>query len=370
MAFFSSVEFVKAESLNDNINQQIEKIDFTELEGFFNSFLNQVSGSDFNVTLKKLLNGEYETDLFSISSYVIKVIFNKVFDFIPTFLSVISISLLCSFIQQVRNSFLTEGVAEISFFVCIMGIILVLSAQIIGIFENTQIAIENIAKLTEIMSPIIITLMLAVGGNVSASVYSPTVAFLSGGVIYVVSSIVIPLIGVMTIFNLASNFSNSIKLNKFAEFFISIIKWIVGIIVTVYSIFLSVQGITSATFDGVSIKAAKYALSNSIPIVGGFIKDGFDLVIAGSVLIKNSVGLLVVFLLFFIIILPVINMAVFSLLLKLTSALIEPISDVRISNFCFSLSKTISYLIACLLIVGLMLFITVLLMIFSANAFI
>lgn len=367
---FNNIDVVIAESLNDNINQQIDKIDFSELEEFFNSFLVDISGLDFSSNLKKLLNGEYETDLYSVLSYIAKIIFDKVFDFLPAFLSIISIAILCAFIQQVRSSFLTEGVAEISFFVCMMSIILILSAQVISIFENTQIAIENITKLTEIMSPIIITLMIAVGGNVSASVYSPTVAFFSGGIINIVSSIILPLVGVMTIFNLASNFSNSIKLNKFSELFTSVIKWIVGIIVTVYSMFLSVQGITSATFDGVSIKAAKYALSNSIPIIGGFIKDGFDLVVAGSILIKNSVGLLVVFILFLIIVSPVINMAVFSLLLKLTSALIEPISDVRISNFCYSLSKTIAYLIACILIVGLMLFVTVLLMIFSANAFI
>ena len=91
---------------------------------------------------------------------------------------------------------------------------------------------------------------------------------------------------------------------------------------------------------------------------------------AGSVLIKNSVGILVVFALLYCIVSPVITMAVFSLLLKLIASLTEIISDVRISNFCLSISKTLSYLIACVLVVGVMLFVTVLLMIFSANAFI
>lgn len=367
--FINSNTVVKADSLSDSINEQINKIDFTQLENFFNSIVRS-QNFKFNAVLNKILNGEYNVNYIGTTEYIFNIAFNKVYNFMPTLVSILAISILCGVFQQLKNSFLTEGVAEITFFVCIMGIILILSSQIISMWENTQITIKNIAKLTEIMSPIILTLMVAVGGNISASVYTPTVAFLSNGVIAIIQNVVLPLIGIMTIFNIASNFSSQIKLNKFSDFIIGVIKWTFGIIMTIYGLFLSVQGFASASFDGISIKAAKYALSNSIPIVGGFIKDGFDLVLAGSVLIKNSVGILVVFALLYCIVSPVITMAVFSLLLKLIASLTEIISDVRISNFCLSISKTLSYLIACVLVVGVMLFVTVLLMIFSANAFI
>ncbi len=367
--FFNSVNITKAESLSESIENQLDKIDLTEFENFFNSVV-KTNGEDFTFTLKNLLKGEYNVNYINVTKYVLSIILNKALSLTPVLISILALSVLCGVFQQLKSSFLTEGVAEISFFVCIMGIILILSSRIIATYEDTQNTIENIVKLTEIMSPIILTLMVAVGGNISASVYSPTVTFLSGGVINIILNIVLPLIGIMTIFNIASNFSSHIKLNKFSDFSVSVIKWIFGIIMTIYGLFLSVQGLTSATFDGISIKAAKYALSNSIPIVGGFIKDGFDLVIAGSVLIKNSVGILVVFTLFYLILNPVIYMAVFSLLLKLIAGLTEIISDARISNFCLCMSKTLSFLIASILVVGVMLFVTVLLMIFSANAFI
>ena len=60
----------------------------------------------------------------------------------------------------------------------------------------------------------------------------------------------------------------------------------------------------------------------------------------------------------------------FSILLKFTAAIIEPISEPKISDLCISVSKTITYLTSVLLIVGMMLFVMVLLMIFSANAFV
>ncbi len=360
----------KADSLSDNIDEQLSNIDLTELETFYNQIMTDIDDSNFFVEIKKLLNGEYKTDYKTFFDYSIKLIFSDVKNFLPTFVSVVVISILCGIIQNVKGTFISESVSEITFFACILSIILLLVSLFIQLLSKAQITIKTMAKLNDIMSPIILTLMLAVGGNASASIYKPVVGFLSNGIINIFFVVVLPLITLITAFNIVSNFSNVIKLNKFSDFFSSLIKWIIGITVTIFSIFLSVQGITSAHFDGISIKAAKYAISNSIPIVGGFIKDGFDLVLAGSVLIKNSIGIASISLLIFITISPLISLMVFSFLLKLSASLIETVSDNRISNFCLSLDKTVSYLIATILIVALMMFITVILMIFSANAFI
>ena len=358
-----------AEGLSDSIDQQLGNLDYSKLEDFFNS-LNVQGGTSFNTFINLLLDGKYNLDFNSIIGYMLNIFFSDVKTVLPTFLSVIAISIFCAIIKQVKNSFLTESVAEICFFVCFSAIVSLLLVQLIDVYQNTKNIIENIAKLTEIMSPIILTLMIAVGGNVSASVYKPTVAFLSSGIVNVILYVVIPLTALMTLFSISTNFSNDIKLNKFSDLAASIIKWVFGIIVCVFTSFLSVQGITSASFDGISVKAAKYAISNSIPIVGGFLKEGFDLVVAGSVLIKQTMGVACVFALFYLIVSPVLYMTALSMLLKLVGAITETISDGRISNFCALLSKTITYLIVSLLVVALMFFITLLLMIFSANAFI
>ena len=370
LIFCPNFSTVYADTLNESIESQMGNLNFGELSAFFNSlFINEKINVDFFSCINLLLKGDLAIDFSSISTYLLNTFFKIFFELIPTFFSIIAISVLCGIVQNARSSYLSEGVAEVTFFVCMMGVVLLLGTQIISLWQNTQNTIKNIAKLSEIMSPIILTLMVAVGGNVSASVYKPTVAILSNGVVSVILYVIMPLVALMTVFNVLSNFSNDLKLSKFSELISSIIKWIIGLIVSIFGLFLSVQGITSATFDGISIKATKYTILNSVPIIGGFIKDGFDLIIAGSVLIKNSVGVVVVFALFYMIISPILYLAVFSLLLKLTSAIIEPICDNRISNFCVSISRTISFLTASLICVGFMLFITVLLMILSANAF-
>ena len=116
---------------------------------------------------------------------------------------------------------------------------------------------------------------------------------------------------------MAGNMSGEIKLKNFGALAKSIIKWVLGISLTVFTVFLTVQGITSATYDGFSFRAAKYAIGNTVPIIGGFLSGGLDMLVAGSVLIKNSLGSCCILLFAAVIAVPLIQLAVYNLFLKL-----------------------------------------------------
>lgn len=367
-SFNFNLKTASADELNDTINEQLENIDLKNLENFFNEIPN-INNLSFNDVLHNILNGEYQNNE-NILQYFLNIIFNNIFELLPIFISIITIAIILGIIQNVKSSFLSESTNQVVNFICFLSVVLLLSTTLINLFEKSQIIIENIAKLNEIMSPIILTLMIASGGTVSASVYKPAVLFFSDGVISLIYSIVIPLIILMTIFSILSFFSKEIKLNKFSDFICGLLKWIFGIVFIIYSLFNTINGISSAVHDGISIKAAKFAISNSVPIVGGFLKDGFDVIVAGSILIKNSIGIAGISIFFIYILSNVLYFAVYSLLLKLTSAFCETLSDTPISSFMTAISRSVSYLIACVLMVSFMFFMSIILMIFSANSFI
>lgn len=360
---------VSADQLSDSIQQNLENLDLSKLEDFYNS-VKQDGESDFTTLLNSVLKGECQGNYENFFDYIINIVLKDVKESLPVFLSVIAIAVLCCILQNLKGSFFTEGVGDVIYFVCILSIVLILSTKMLSIWSSVKNIIQNITNLSNIMSPIILTLMVASGGKVSAAIYKPTVLFLTNGIINVFTYIVLPLVGVMVIFTVLNCLSGNFKFNKFSDFITSLIKWIIGLTFTIYGIFISVQGISSSTFDGISVKAAKYAISNSIPLIGGYLKEGFDLVIAGSVIIKNAIGVIGIFSLFYMLIAPILHYAVFSLLLKLTAAFAEPLLSNETSALCMGFSKGISYIITCVLAIGFMLFITVLLMIFSANAFV
>ncbi|MGN1234536.1 MAG: hypothetical protein ACI4U2_00965, partial [Christensenellaceae bacterium] len=143
-------------------------------------------------------------------------------------------------------------------------------------------------------------------------------------------------------------------------------KWTIGLSLTCFSLFLTVQGITSASFDGISFKAAKYAIGNSVPIVGGFLSGGFDLAVAGSVLLKNSLGSLSVLLIVAVLFEPVVTLFALDLLLKGLSALSDLVGCTLTPIFRDTASA-LQHFLAGLLCVAFLYFLTVLLLVCSCS---
>lgn len=360
---------VLAESLTDNVTQQLENLDLSKLENFVVS-LDSGQGVSIKEIIYSMVKGEFNGEYSSFSAYIINIISINLKQLLPSLLIIVAISVFCAIIQNAKSSFASEGVSSVIYFISFLTVILIISPSVINIFDKVRNSIRNIANLNEIMSPIILTLMIASGGNASVSIYKPTVQFFSNAVINVMLFAVLPLIGLSLIFSIISQLNSNIKLNKFTDFFNGLIKWIIGITISCYGIFVSIQGISSAIHDGISIKAAKYAISNSIPLIGGFLKDGFDLFVAGSILIKNAVGVGSVIVLIYYVLSPILYILVFSLLLKLVAAVTQTISDSKISDLCTLVSKSLVYVNVTIILTGFMMFVTILLMIFSANAFI
>ena len=150
----------------------------------------------------------------------------------------------------------------------------------------------------------------------------------------------------------------------------SLMKWVIGITVTIFSIFITMQSTASSLFDGIIFKATKYVVGNTVPIVGNFLSSGFDMLSAAGMLIKSSVGICGLILLLFELIEPIIVLTAFSLILKFVGAVVQPIGENTLYGLLSDLSKDIEYFIAGLLTVAFMYALVIMLVINSANSFI
>lgn len=365
--FFSFPETVFADDLSDSIEKNLDDVDLAELDDFYNRIS---GGGSLLENIRKLIRGEYEFDYNGVTEYVKQLLLSKVEDYLPTVINIILIAIVYSVFNFIKGKYLSSEIDNILNVVCYFAILLVILSVSTNLFTNIKNTIYSLRELCEIMSPIILTLMIASGGGTSAALYKPALVFLSGGITEIVSAVLLPLVGIMIIVSCFSEVSGNIRINKFNQLFSSILKWSIGIIISLYGVFLSVKGISAAAYDGISVKAARYAVSNSVPLIGGFIKDSLDLVVAGSVIIKNAVGISVIICIFIIVLSPLIDVICFSLLLKLSAAITDTLGNTKLTNFISNVSKSVSYLSTCLLTVAFSFFLTVLLLIFSANAFI
>lgn len=368
---------VRAESIkeefNQQVNEQIKDFDFSELDKILEKYgvnSKSIFGNDnFTDKLNDIITGKYTNDSESILQSIVNIIFENILDIIPLLCSIITIVILCSFISQIRSSINGKSINDIVHFVCYAIVIIITSKIIIDCLNLTTQTILSMQKQMEIIFPILLTLMTAVGNAVSASVYQPAIALLTTLIMNIFTNIILPLFISCFIFTIISNLSNTMKFDKFVNFFNSLIKWIITFTFTIFFAFLSIQGISAATYDGITIRTAKFTLKSYIPLLGGYLSEGFDLILASSLLIKNAIGSTGLLLTIATILSPIINLVILMFGFKLVSAILEPISDKRISSFVYSISKLMILPIICIIGVAFMYILSVGLIICTGNIY-
>ena len=353
------------EQLQEEVQKLLDALDTEELEAYL-ATLPQYEGSDLKEMLASIVTGDFSLDYSSLWQSVLALVWEEGKVMLPAFAVILAVTLLCGILNSVKNGFLKSTMTDIIHFAAYLSVGAVLLSVLISVLQAGFSAIGSMQRQMQIIYPILLTLMAASGGAVSAGIYRPAVAFLSSAVCEMFTAVVLPTSVVVIVLTFVGSLSDEVKTSKLGDFFKSVNKWLIGLALGLLGIFLTVQGIAAAQYDGISLRAAKYLVSGSVPIVGGFLSGGLDLVLAGSALIKNAVGSFAVFLLFGTILRPVLLFAAFQLFLRLSAAVAEPVGG-RISAFLSRLASDCGFFLAGLCCIAFLYFLTLILLVCSTG---
>ena len=118
------------ELLNTSYNCKIDHITGTPyIVGFH---LN----ANFFSYINKIFNGEYNLEFDSFFAYITNLIKDNVKNVIPIFLEIIIIAIICGILQKLNSQIFSSGVNELILFVGLLGVILLLSGQVISIWKK------------------------------------------------------------------------------------------------------------------------------------------------------------------------------------------------------------------------------------------
>ena len=353
------------EQLQEEVQKLLDALDTEELEAYL-ATLPQYEGSDLKEMLASIVTGDFSLDYSSLWQSVLALVWEEGKVMLPAFAVILAVTLLCGILNSAKNGFLKSTMTDIIHFAAYLSVGAVLLSVLISVLQAGFSAIGSMQRQMQIIYPILLTLMAASGGAVSAGIYRPAVAFLSSAVCEMFTAVVLPTSVVVIVLTFVGSLSDEVKTSKLGDFFKSVNKWLIGLALGILGIFLTVQGIAAAQYDGISLRAAKYLVSGSVPIVGGFLSGGLDLVLAGSALIKNAVGSFAVFLLFGAILRPVLLFAAFQLFLRLSAAVAEPVGG-RISAFLSRLASDCGFFLAGLCCIAFLYFLTLILLVCSTG---
>ncbi len=359
-----------AKQLEDTTSDALDDLDVSELEKILDNTQQAArlfGGKSFLEKLASIINGDFANDSTSIWEALINLIFDNILSFLPIIATVIAVSILGGMIQNLKPNFSGKSIGSVVHFVTYGVVVILIFTVITRMITVTTGTIGSIKAQMDAVFPILLTMLSAVGGSVSVSVYQPAMALLASLIINIFTIFLMPLFLISVVLSLVSNLSNNVKLDKFISFINSLFKWVIGLVFTIFIGFASIQGITAGSIDGLSIKTAKFAIKSYVPIVGSYISDGFYIILASSSLIKNAVGACGLLLLVGTILAPIIQLVIFMLALKLMAGIIEPLGDGKIASFVSTLSKSMTMLISMIVAVSFMYVILTGLVMCSAN---
>lgn len=192
--------------------------------------------------------------------------------------------------------------------------------------------VGEMAGLMQAIFPLLITLLAAVGGTASSAFYQPAVMAAAGAMTTLIQHITLPFAVSVAVLTMADGLSGGVQLGRMRQLFRQVANWTLGFGFTVFIGVMTVQGLGAAAVDGVSIRTAKYAMDNFIPVVGGMFADTVDTLVGCSLLVQNAVGMLGLILLLGKLLSPLLQTAAAMLLYRAASALLQPMADTPLNR--------------------------------------
>ena len=357
------------EELAKAIEKYIENLDLADLDEFVRDIDDHgVLKGSLSDLVKRMTKGELSFDFKTILSYLWGNIASSLSETFAALLTVLILAVLSSLLSGLTSGFMNKQTIEIVHYVFYTLAVTVIMVKVGGIVKESADLVNLLTRLTETAFPPLVTLMSALGGSVSSTLYKPQLAFFCALISKIIGSLILPLFTASVAFFLIGHLSATVKTDKIPSAIRYGSTFVLTSVFGLFLTYLTVAGITGGMVDGISVKAAKFVVSSYVPILGGYLSQGFDLISAGCVLIKNAIGVIGIVCVLAILLKPILHIVVFTFALKVVASVVQPIGDKRISDFLYSVSNSTKVLITAIVGTGFVFIVSLLLVVVTCNA--
>lgn len=282
--------------------------------------------------------------------------------------SVLIIVIIHSIFKAITENLGNSSSGKVVYFIQYLIIVTVVINTFVNILDITRNAINDMTDFMSLFIPLMTTLMLTTGCITTTSMVQPILLFVIHFIGNFINTFLIPMLLVSMTLGIISHISDKVQIDKLSKFLKSSITWVLGIILTVFTCILSLEGTLSSSVDGLTSKTAKAAVSNFIPVVGKIMGDTVETVIGCGNILKNSVGVIGIIIVLGIVLVPLIKIVVLWISFQLTSALCEAVADVKIVKLISQISDSYKILLAILFSVSIMFIIGITLVLKITNS--
>lgn len=268
------------------------------------------------------------------------------------------IAVIAAVFTNFSNAFQNKQVSEISFYVLYMLLITMCLNAFRIAMSGIQGQLEVLLDFMRVLCPSYFLAVAIASGSSSSLVFYNIVLFL----IYVVEVLILrflfPLINIYMMVQVLNYLVGEEYLSQFAEFLKKLVSWILKTLLACVIGINVIQGMLAPVLDTLK-RSALTKTAEAIPGIGNAIGGVTDVVLGTAVLIKNGIGMAGAAVLVAICAVPVLQMLILTMLYKLTAALVQPVSDKRITGCISSVSEGYELLVKVVFTAGVLFLLTI-----------
>lgn len=357
-------------NLESILNQQLDELDLQSLEQILRSLEQEYAGyiPDLNIpSMIKHIREGGGLDLRQFLNNLLRFTVKEVIGQSALLGRLIVLAVLCTLMKRMQDSF-GGAVGNVAYAICFLVLMGIALQSFSLTIRTVGTSVSTIVSFIYSLLPVLLTLLVSMGAAGSAALFHPLVTVTATTVSTIVANTVLPLLYFSGVLCLINSFSDKLKVSKLASLLKDVAVGVMGLSFTVFIGLSVVQGTAAGVADGITLRTAKFAVKNFIPVVGGLFSDVFETVAGCSMLIKNGIGVVGLTAVFVLCAMPALKIMVTVLIYRLAAAIIQPMGSNPVVEALGSLAGILTVVGGALVTVGIMLFILITIVIGTGNA--
>jgi stage III sporulation protein AE len=354
----------------DLVDAQLKTMDLTELKQFWEDVTTKYGGflpESQKGSLYDFVKGEKKFSFQQWGKGIFKFAFQEFVANGKLLGSLIMLTIFSMFLQSMQNAFEKSSISKVANSIVFMVLVIIALNSFHIAISYTNETIGTMSSFVLALTPLLLALIAASGGLVSAGFFHPVILFLMNMSGIFMQYIILPLLFLAALLSIVSTMSDQYKVTQLAQLLRNWSIGLMGLFLTVFLGVISVQGASAAITDGVTIRTAKFITGNFIPVIGRVFTDATDTVVSASGLLKNTVGIAGVAILLIIVAFPAIKILMIAFIYKFAAAILQPLGGGPIITCLDIISKSVIYVFAALGIVSLMFFLSITVIVAAGN---
>lgn len=317
-----------AQTQNETINGVLEELDLSQVQKMLDQMLGEESFSmkDMLVSLTK---GENVLSKDTVQDLLRSFLFSGMQKEKSLLIKILLLILLAAVFSNFAAVFENGQIGEICFYIVYLLLFILLMDSFSSMSHSLLQTVSWMAEFMRGLAPAYFLTISLSSGSATAAVFYEGILILTWLIQTVIVNILLPGVGMYVLIALLNNLSREEMLGRLAELLDTAVSWGLKTLLGAVVGLQVVRGLVAPVIDTLKRSMIGRA-AGVLPGVGSAVNMVTELVLTSAVLIRNSLG--VVILLAFVAVGagPVVHYGLLSLLYRFLAAIAQPISDKRI----------------------------------------